>query len=179
MAIYYRLTSILFLAALGASIYLTLKCQEQLEKDHFKQFVMQQESVFPKIFHVIQYFATGSQTIFILVSFWLISLSAQENRDLISLSLILMMCQRSLLLPTTLYLSYQSFSSFLLFCDKTQSSSDLDQTLIHLLLYLSVSFISILALFLLEIVIASFWATCIYICRRGPESIGHDALTID
>ena len=49
----------------------------------------------------------------------------------------------------------------------------------ELLFYLGISFLSIVALFLLELIIAVFWATCVYVCRRSPQSIGHDALTVD
>lgn len=110
---YYVITSLVSLAALSFSIYATFLCQQLLEKINKNGNNLFEENLFPKIYHLIQYFAAVTLTLFILITFLLISLSAQENRDMISLNLILMMCQRCLLLPQALYLSYKTSNDYL------------------------------------------------------------------
>lgn len=110
LSVYYRLSSLLFLVALLAAIYFTKVTEEKLNAMHSEEIQLSEEALFPRIFQLVQYFATGALVIQILISFWIFSLSVEENRDLISLSIIMMMCQRSMLLPIVIYLAYHTIS---------------------------------------------------------------------
>lgn len=174
-SIYYRLSSLLFLAALVAAIYFTWRGREQLAALHSEAVQLSEEAIFPRIYVLVLYFATGFLTIYILISFWIFWLSAEENRDLISLSLIMMMCQRSVLLPPVIYLAYQAVSEALILHDEHASYKDLNREMF----YLSVAYLCFLGQVALELFVTSVMMTCIYVCKRGTKTIGHDKLTLD
>lgn len=59
LSMYYRLSSLLFLAALMASIYFTSQSREMVATLKSKEIQLSEEAIFPRIFQLVQFFATG------------------------------------------------------------------------------------------------------------------------
>ena len=113
---------------------------------------------------------TGFLIVQILFSFCIFTLSARENRDMISLSIIMILCQRGVILPLVIYLTYQTVSEELILTKSYKDNKQLNKWMY----IVCVSYIYILAQVVVELMMTALVMTCAYVCKKGTQTIGHD-----
>lgn len=78
-------------------------------------------------------------------------------------------------MPIVIYLAYQTVSEAFILNARYSIYKDLNQEMF----LLCVSYLYILGQMIIELLLTSVMMTCIYVCKRGTKTIGHDKLTID